>query len=182
MIRQQHDVEALRLERDRRWDAGETIREINEDFRARGIDPRILSPEERPRTVATAPAAADAHSAGDRGAAAPGGPTEAEIRELVDDDVRRWPKDNFTTPLNDAIEAAFGIIEYTVDGVEEVISHVWADLTAEQREDLEGCILAGRIRAIEAARPVIVDAVVAAAMAFGAAHPDAKRAPAELVR
>ena len=34
----------LRRERDRRWDAGENIAEIDADFRARGIDPDTFGP------------------------------------------------------------------------------------------------------------------------------------------
>jgi hypothetical protein len=77
-----HDVEALRLERDRRWDAGETIEQIDADFTARGIDPRTLGAVGSSETAGQTRAAADGRSIGDRGEAVPA--PDATVRRLAD--------------------------------------------------------------------------------------------------
>jgi len=192
------DSEALRLERDRRWDAGETIEEIDADLRTRGIDPGSLgnpkSALERPETAGSTGAAAGVRSSGDRGSAAQRRPTEAEIREAIDERLTEMAGQVFDQQddLGNALErvaitAAAPIVDYAVEVLEglghgggwepmrDVPAGLWRDLRPSEALRLRELMSEASRRAADRARTLIVDELVAAAMTFEAEYPDAPR-------
>lgn len=114
-------------------------------------------------------------------------PTEAEIRDLIADRIVRYPRDSGYRDLGEAIGRAFDVVGYTpldeqgryLDA--DFLSDAWADLTPAQLADLTRLIAAARVRAFTASWNVIAGEIVATALAFAAAHPEAKRAPREAV-
>lgn len=113
-------------------------------------------------------------------------PTEAEIRQLIADRSARYPLDSLERPLGEAIDKSFDTIGFvTLDergrwdfGV-DFLSDTWADLRPSEQERLGELIAAAKARAMERARESIIGETVAAALAFSAEHPDAKRASPE---
>lgn len=114
--------------------------------------------------------------------------TEAEMRDLIAERIGRYPRDSGYVALEEAIDQAFDVVGYTsldpqgrYDFAADFLSDAWADLTRAQLEDLNRLIAAARIRAFTASWNVIAGEIVATALAFAAAHPEAKRAPREAV-
>jgi hypothetical protein len=201
------DLEALRLERDRRWDAGETITAIDAEFRARGIDPRSLggrpwakrarpatasdprSALERPETAGDPRAAARVRSASRAGKAARSAPTEAEIREALSRRISAYPLEDPRSALREAVEAwattltgpAYAILESPDprdDMGEPEADDLWMDLRPSEAVALRDVARDAIARAVAQCERTIVEELVAAAVAFAQAHPDARRATA----
>jgi hypothetical protein len=113
-------------------------------------------------------------------------PTEADIREAIAARATLWPNDNPRTALADAIED-FGSfmrrpVHLILDGINDVgmteadEADVWTDLRPSEALDLERIYREAVEEAKEAVEAAIVDVMVAAALRFAEAHPDAPRA------
>ena len=145
--------------------------------------PRAKPALERPETAATTPADAEGRSEDASTVATPTALTGAEARRLVMERIERWPRDNFTNPLADAVEQAFSSIDYTeldangrADFETDHLSDAWGTLTGRQLKDLRTILEYSRRKARIDATWILVEAVVDAGVAFGEMHPEAPRA------
>lgn len=111
-------------------------------------------------------------------------PTEAEIREAILSELgdRTITSDDFAglidafAPIMDsdmALVRAGWRDDFYPDA--DHPGTLWADLTAEETAELDGAMAAVRDRVIRDATQALVDGCVAAAFAFGQAHPDIPR-------
>lgn len=115
-------------------------------------------------------------------------PTEAEIRDLVQQRIQRHPRDNGRHSLTEAVDKAFDTIGYIkLDARDRhafaavALSDTWADLSKAEITELHDLIVEGHAAAMDAAWAAIVDQVVEAGLAFGSRHPEARRARREPV-
>lgn len=113
-------------------------------------------------------------------------PTEAEIREKLEEHDRRWIHDRIATGVSEAVDQAFTIITYTVldeqgreDFGTDALTETWAELSPRDQAELADVVELAKARAREAALEAIRREVVVAALAFGSSHPHAARVARE---
>lgn len=114
-------------------------------------------------------------------------PTEAEIREAIEDRNRRYRKDA-SDRLAEAVDTALDALAYIEidDGLGDhsgavVLSDLWTDLRPSEAARLRELIDVARQRLLASLWPMVVDAALEAGVTFAREYPDAPRAVQEAV-
>lgn len=104
--------------------------------------------------------------------------TAEDVRTAIEVRTARHPFDAWTHKLGDAVVQAFDPVGY--HDAEGSTSDIWTDLRNSEGLRLAQLVDIAAERTIERVRAIVIEEVVAAALAFAAEYPDAPRATGEV--